>query len=60
MTKEEAIRELKSLAEAASVMAENQQRCGWTVSPFVFQNWILRLNRIIAALDFSDPEANTR
>lgn len=53
MTKEEAIRELKSLAEAVSVMAENQQRCGWTVSPFVFQNWALRFSKIIAALEGS-------
>ena len=51
MSKQNAIRDLKSLTEAVSVMSENQQKSGWTISPFVYQNWILRLNKIVAALE---------
>lgn len=50
MTKEEALRDLKSLAEAVSVMSYNQKIKGWVVNEFVWQNWNERLKKIVKAL----------
>lgn len=51
MTKEGALRDLKSLAEAVSVVSENQEKQNWVVSRFVWQNWNQRLKKIIKALE---------
>jgi hypothetical protein len=51
MTKEEALKDLKSIANAVSVMGENHALLGLPISKFVVQSWILRLGKIIAALE---------
>jgi hypothetical protein len=54
VTKDEAMQDLKIIAQNVAIMSENQQTGGWVISPFVFRNWVLRLNKIIAALDATD------
>jgi hypothetical protein len=51
MTKQEALRDLKALAEAVDVLSTNQQTNRWPVSPFVFQNWMMRLKKIVKTLE---------
>ena len=49
MTKEEALKDLKALANAVSVMGKNHAL--FPISKLVIQNWVLRLDKIVAALE---------